>query len=171
MTSAVRGVVFDILATGDAQRISWTAAGSDDAWLTLDRNGNGLIDDGREVFGNVTAQPVIDRDELNGFAALAVFDQPSQGGNGDGWIGPRDRIYRQLRLWQDRNHNGISEPSEFSSLEDAGVTAISVDYKESGFVDQFGNAFRYRARVIREGRGRGPAKWAFDVFLRRYNPS
>src|SRR5579864_6636690 len=57
LTSAQDGVVFDILADGHPIQISWTAAGSGNAFLALDRNHNGKIDDGNELFGNVADQP------------------------------------------------------------------------------------------------------------------
>lgn len=70
-------------------RLAWIQG--DDAWLVLDRDGNGTIDSGLELFGNVTDQP---RQPLgvfrNGFLALSVFDQPANGGNGDGVINASD---------------------------------------------------------------------------------
>jgi hypothetical protein len=94
-----------------------------------------------------------------------VFDQIDQGGNGDGWIEQNDAIYQRLMIWQDRNHNGLSETEELVGLAPLGITAISLDYKESKWVDIYGNQFRYRAKVVREGRGKGKHKWAYDVLL------
>ncbi len=162
LTDAASGVAFDIDGDGKPETLAWTAPDSDDAWLVLDRNQNGRIDDGTELFGNFTSQPVTSGP--NGFMALAVFDEPSAGGNGDGRIDAKDPVYGRLRLWQDKNHDGVSQPAELISLPQAGIEALSLDYRVSSLVDRYGNVFRYVAGVeARRGASVGPLM--YDVFL------
>jgi hypothetical protein len=166
LTDMEGGVPFDLNADGKKEQLSWTAAGAEDAWLCLDRNGNGTIDDGQELFGSATPQPDPPQgSEPNGFLALAVFDTEENGGNGNGKIDEGDAIYKNLLLWCDSNHNGVSEPEEIKQLNSYGITAIDLDYKLSRKTDEHGNQFRYRAKITVDGNKIG--KWAWDVFLLR----
>jgi hypothetical protein len=143
-------------------KTAWTKEGSDDAFLALDRNGNGLIDSGLELFGDLTAQPP--SQERNGFLALAEFDKVENGGNGDGFISEADLAYSSLLLWTDSNHNGVSESSELQLLSASSLKSISLSYGESRRRDVHGNEFRYFARV-RDGKPKVAGLFAWDVFF------
>jgi len=162
LTGPSGGVDFDLNGNGTRDKLGWTQANSDDAWLSLDRNGNGNIDNGAELFGDFTPQPPATN--KNGFLALAEYDKPANGGNNDGLINREDSIFNSLRLWQDTNHNGTADPGELHTLAQLNLKALELDYKESKRVDQFGNEFRYRGKIkdTREGR---IGRWAWDVFL------
>jgi hypothetical protein len=108
LTSAENGVTFDISGTNNPIQIAWTAAGSNNAFLALP-GPDGLVQNGTQLFGNFTPQPA--SSQPNGFAALAVYDDPNNGGNGDGVIDSRDAIFSSLRLWIDANHDGVSQSS------------------------------------------------------------
>lgn len=94
---------FDLDADGDKERISFVAKGN--GFLALDRNGNGAVDDGSELFGPTSG---------DGFAELARFDE-----DGNGWIDQGDRVFDSLRVWD-------STSGQLSSLAQHGVGAISV---------------------------------------------
>ncbi len=159
------GVSFDINGDHVKERIGWTRPDADDAFLVLDRNQNGQVDDGRELFGNFTSQ--LASYSPNGFQALAMFDRPALGGNGDSKLTAADLIFSELRLWLDANQDGVSAPGELSSLDAWGVVEIDLDYKESRRRDAEGNEFRYRAHTTFAD---GKKKFAYDVFFTRQTP-
>jgi len=166
LTTSARGVNFNLNNIGGKEKVAWTNAASDDAWLVLDRNGNETMDGGAELFGDVTPQPEPAVGSRNGFRALAEYDKPEQGGNGDGAIKDTDIIYSRLRLWQDTNHNGISEREELHTLAALGITTFELEYRESRKTDVYGNQFRFRAKV-KNLQGPQFGRWAWDVFLVR----
>ena len=146
-------------------QVAWPVAGSQNGWLVLDRNGNGIIDDFGEFFGDQTSQPDPPPGQFrNGFAALAVYDRLDHGGNGDGWISKEDAIYDKLRVWVDENHDGISQPAELHTLESVGVAAISLQYELSQTTDRYGNRFRLRS-IIRDATGGEADTVIYDVLL------
>jgi hypothetical protein len=170
LTSATNGVKFDIRGDGNPVQIGWTALGADNAFLALP-DADGLVRNGKELFGNFTPQP--QSPHPNGFLALAVYDKPENGGNGDGIIDEHDAVFTKLRLWIDANHDGICQPEELHRLTELGVYSLSFTYVESRRTDPFGNQFRYRARVNpgdrRDPRDQTPSgdsgRWTYDVFL------
>lgn len=168
LTSAANGVPFDIRGTGTPIQIAWTEAGTQNGFLALP-DASGHVLDGRHLFGNFTPQPT--SPHPNGFLALAIYDQPDHGGNGDGIIDAHDAIYSKLRIWIDKNHDGIAQPDELFTLPQIGVVSLSLDYSFSYREDQYGNQFRYRAKA-NPHHHRGDNKeedevgpWAYDVFF------
>jgi len=124
-----------------------------------------VADNGTELFGNFTEQPAppagIGR---NGFNALIAYDKFTGGGNENGMIDRGDQIFGSLRLWQDTNHNGISEPGELHTLADIGLKVIDLGYKKSKRSDKYGNLFLYRSKV-KDTHDAQLGRWAWDVFL------
>jgi hypothetical protein len=166
LSSIAAGVPFKVFPDVEQRyMVAWPTASSGNAWLVLDRNGDGLIDDFSEMFGNLTPQPNPPAgQERNGFLALAVFDRPENGGNNDGWISEDDDVFTRLRVWQDLNHDGISQPKELSTLREVGIKAISLSYTLSSNTDQFGNVFRYRG-IVRDDHGSEVSKVIYDVLV------
>ena len=160
LTSLADGVDFAPSHGARPSGTAWTEQGSDDAWLVFDRDGDGIINDGSEMFGSATPQPEAPVGMLrNGFAALAQYDDDHNGA-----IDAADEALADLRLWQDVNHDGISQPDELHALPELGVAGISLVYVEVREADQHGNSFRYRAEVYGSP-GSAVGMTAWDVWL------
>ena len=163
LTNADQGVKFDIVGNGIPTQMGWTEKGGTNAFLALP-GPDGLVDNGKQLFGDLTPQP--QSATPNGFAALAQFDLPENGGNGDGVIDARDRIFPSLRLWIDANHDGICQKDELFTLDALGVNSISLKYRETLMVDQYGNVFRYKSRVNPDDpKESDVGRTAYDVFF------
>ncbi len=170
LSRAEDGVEFDLNDNGAAnERVAWTEPDSDDGWLVLDRNGNGVIDSGAELFGSKTPAyaDAVEPRAANGFEALLLAEGPTYGGGlADRVIDGRDAIYSRLRVWRDRNHNGKSEPAELVSLGALGIISIGTDYKKIGRRDAHGNEFSLvGGAIVRDANGVEKKRKIFDVFL------
>lgn len=107
--------------------------GKDDGLLVLDKNGNGTIDNGSELFGNNTA--LQEGGKANGFAALADLDS-----NADGKIDSKDAAFASLKVWKDSNGDGVTQAGELLTLaEDAGVASLATGFTAKGSVDANGD--------------------------------
>ena len=130
------------------------------AFLALDRNGNGRIDDGSELFGNHTPLPG-GVPAANGFDALRQYDT-----NNDGILDRTDPIWSSLLLWIDSDHDGKSAPSEMALLRESGVRIIGLDYHWTGRRDHSGNTFRYESQMwFANGRGHATPRPDYDIYF------
>ena len=161
LTSLQGGVQFTFFPAKATVQTSWTDSAYSNGFLVLDRNGDGVINDGSELFGTETPQPPTTTP--NGFNALAVYDLAVNGGNGNGVIDPGDAVWQRLRVWIDSNHDGVSQPNELHALSDFGISQLDLRYRLSLYTDQFGNQFRYEAD-LQDSLGRKPDRF-YDVML------
>jgi hypothetical protein len=137
LTSKAEGVAFDHSGDGVAEQTAWTAADSKLAFLAIDRNGNGKIDNGTELFGNHTMPG-----QLNGFDALDALNR-QMGGEEVGIIDSSQPIFSHLLLWEDANHNGVSEPQELQPAANL-LSGIGLGLVPHNRRDGHGNLFMLR---------------------------
>ncbi|HKU17266.1 MAG TPA: hypothetical protein VJQ52_22930 [Steroidobacteraceae bacterium] len=159
---AGRGVSFDVNADGFPDYVQWVRPRGDEAFLTLDRNRNGRVDDGSELFGVGT--PLFEGGTApNGFVGLAQYDQPLLGGNDDGVISREDAIWPELSMWLDSNADGVATADEMRRPESFGLTSFGVIPKVRRHIDRAGNSLPYWAWAGTAGR---PGRTAMvDVFF------
>ena len=117
------GALFDHERSGIRTGTGWVH--SNDGILVYDRNDDGKINNGGELFGDNTLLKD-GSTAAHGFAALAELDE-----NGDGKVDAADSAFKKLGVWRDLNHNGISEEGEISSLEDVRVQSLNLAYKNA----------------------------------------
>jgi hypothetical protein len=122
-TAAAQGVNFDLSATGTAGKVGWVADGS--ALLARDINGDGVINNGTELFGAATVLANGQR-AGNGYIAMAALDS-----NHDGKLSALDDKFSELKLWVDANHNGVTDSGELKALADMGVLEINLDFSKT----------------------------------------
>ncbi|OGK77851.1 MAG: hypothetical protein A2X52_10105 [Candidatus Rokubacteria bacterium GWC2_70_16] len=129
---AAAGASFDHDRSGFAEQSGWV--GADDGLLVWDRNGDGRINDGSELFGDQTQLQDGTR-APNGFAALGEWDA-----NADGRIDATDPVWGNLRVWRDTDGDGVSRSDELVGLGDAGITALNTGFMATNVTDPQGNA-------------------------------
>lgn len=161
LTSVAEGVSFDIRGDGDSRRVAWTQPGLPLAFLALDRNLNGRIDDGSELFGSATRLES-GRRAAHGFEAMAELDV-----TGDGTLDAADPVWKDLILWVDSSHDGLSDAEELVPVADTDVQWIATGYTENvKRHDQWGNMFRFASRIGVSGQGQSEGTRPFyDVVL------
>jgi len=118
------GVKFDLDADGTSEKVGWINARSSAGFLAFDRNNNGKIDNGTELFGEATKLNS-GKKATDGYVALQELDA-----NSDGFVDAKDQAFGKLSVWFDRNLNGKTEGGELVSLKDSKVTKISVKASE-----------------------------------------
>jgi hypothetical protein len=161
-TSTAEGVMFDANADGDRERTAWTSPNERQAFLVLDRNGNGLVDSAAELFGNVTPLASGTR-AANGFEALVELEEASSAANGV--IDSADPIYHQLQLWIDADHDGESDSGELSQLAAMGVLSVSTSYHKVHRYDENGNKLMFRGSVRLQTPHGVRRKAIYDVYF------
>lgn len=151
VTTSLTGsnVFFDLDGDGISQRTGWISPG--DAFLTFDRNGNGRIDDGTELFGTASS---------NGFSILSQHDS-----NGDHVIDSNDADFAAMGVWRDVNGDGRTDDGELTSLQDAGIASVSLTttHYSQPVTDRAGNIWTDTGKAITQG---GTSLTVTDVWFK-----
>jgi hypothetical protein len=136
-TSIADPLYFWIDLQGRNEATAWTDPHTEEGFLWLDLNEDHVAQV-TELFGSRMR-----RDDgqyhAHGFEALAKYDTPEHGGDGDGQITQKDWVWARLKLWVDRNHDGISQPTEISVPSSHGIVALNIAHSDGDTYDQYGN--------------------------------
>ncbi len=135
LTEAGKGAIFDVTADGKLDSTAWVKGNT--ALLTYDRNGNGVIDNGSELFGDQNGA-------ADGFEELGKYDT-----NGDRKITILDPIFKALKLYRDLNGDGKMSKNEFSSLSELGIKALNLNFMRTS-ADINGNSLILNGSFERE---------------------
>ncbi len=160
-------VPFDIDGDGQLDLVAWVAPGQGDGFLALDRNGNGRIDDGSELFGDatpLTAGGVAG----HGFAALHEIDAAENGGNSNDWVDPGDELFSGILVWRDSNRDGFSERNELRRLPSLGILALRVIPRPNSQLDEWGNELLFWSDGIRLHHGSITYFEVVDVYFLKW---
>jgi hypothetical protein len=168
LSSQEDGIDFDLLGASnnyESVRISWFT--NEDYRMLALPDAEGKVRGIDQLFGNATTGPD-GQDADNGYAALAKYDGTSADGHfrlaqPDGRIDRRDPIFSRLRLWLDRNRDGVSQPDELVSLKAAHIAYIDLDYStDYAETDQYGNKTMMKSVV---GYTNGALDLIFDLWF------
>lgn len=140
LTQAGKGSLFDINADGKLDSTAWVKGNT--GMLVYDKNGNGKIDNGKELFGDQNGAS-------NGFKELSKYDK-----NGDGRIDSKDAIYKNLKLYRDLNGDGKMQKNEFSTLKELGIKSLNLECFDTDD-DVNGNSIVLRGSFEREDGTKG----------------
>ena len=141
-TSVEDGVSFDMDGDGMAEQTAWLKKGS--GFLVWDKNGDGMVNDGTEMFGEATVMSDGKRAE-NGVEALKDLDSDN-----NNIINQYDELWGELRIWHDENSNGKTEEGELSLLSDWDIQSISLDFAEINLKDEADNKILFESEVVLE---------------------
>ena len=144
LVNADDGVYFDLDNNGFAEKTAWVSA--DKGFLAYDRNGNGIIDNGSELFGDSVIMSNGQK-SAHGFEALADFDS-----NNDGVIDKDDDKFKDLRVWKDTEKNGRTDAGELQTLEELGIESISLTTTNKNQVTESGTIITDSAVVTIKGK-------------------
>ncbi|MGG4661706.1 hypothetical protein [Providencia vermicola] len=133
------GIRFDFKGNETQSQTGWVHP--DDGLLAWDKNQDGIINSGNELFGN---NSLLFNNTLakDGFSALSELDS-----NADGIINSSDKLWLELKIWQDKNSDAISQFNELTSLSDMGINTIELNTKELNSYDENGNFHKLIAKV------------------------
>ena len=139
LTTRENGVLFDLDGNGQLEQVAWTQASNAVAFLAIDKNENGIIDNGNELVGNRVVE-----EAANAINALSKMPQSQDDANqgGPAWINEADPVYKQLLLWRDANHNGVSDANELRPVSEV-LTKIGLGYARFNHPDDHGNLFEF----------------------------